>query len=118
MGTSLYDKYGGFAGISGVVHLFYAKIKQSDSLAHYFATVDMARLIDHQTQFLCGVLGGPKAYTGRGLAAAHKSLNVTPEAFAEVAAHLEAALRESGVEQGDIDTILGVVASHADEVIA
>ncbi len=118
MSETLYDKYGGFAGISTVVHLFYDKIKRSEQLSSYFEDVDMARLIDHQTQFLCGVLGGPATYTGRSLEAAHRSLSVTAEAFAEVARLLGEALEEAGVEQEDIDTILGVVGSHAEAVVA
>ena len=66
---SLYDKYGGFAAVSTVVHTFYDKVVASPRLDRYFADVDMAKLIDHQTTFLCKVLGGPDNYNGRALRA-------------------------------------------------
>ena len=77
MKETLYDKYGGFSAIATIVHDFYDRVVASDVLAGYFEDVDMERLISHQTQFLCKVLGGPDNYTGRSLKAAHRNLNIS-----------------------------------------
>jgi hemoglobin len=114
----LYDKYGGFGRISQLVHAFYDKVLASPSLDEYFAGVEMGPLIDHQTNFLCKVLGGPDNYGGRALRAAHHRLRITPEAFAEVASLLRETLEEARVEPADVHTILGVVASVRDDVIS
>jgi hemoglobin len=90
----------------------------SPSLDEYFAGVEMEPLIDHQTNFLCKVLGGPDNHGGRALRAAHHRLGITPEAFAEVASLLRETLEEARVEPADVHTILGVVASVRDDVIS
>lgn len=117
MAQTLFDKYGGFAVVSAVVHDFYDRILASDSLRPYFATVDVAHLIDHQVKFLCKVLGGPDKYSGRALRAAHAGLAITPGAFGEVAGHLKASLEGAGVQAADVTAILSVVASTHDDVV-
>ena len=109
MNESIYDRLGGFAAISSVVHRFYELILADDSLARYFANTDMERLIDHQTKFLCGVTGGPKTYEGQDLKKAHQHMRVTEGAFASVGGHLVAALQEHDVDEADIQAIVGVV---------
>src|SRR6478735_9256438 len=102
---SLYDKYGGFGGISGVVHDFYKRIQRSASLKKYFANTDMDKLIDHQIKFLCKVLGGPDNYDGRTLDRAHVKMKIDDAAFNEVGGHLKDALEAAGVEAQDVQTI-------------
>jgi hemoglobin len=114
---TLYEKYGGFAAISQVVHAFYDKVVATPQLDHYFARVNMERLIAHQTRFLCKVLGGPDPYTGRTLAAAHRGRGITAAAFAEVARLLAEALHEAGVEAADVAAILDVVATTRPDVV-
>jgi hemoglobin len=114
----LYDKYGGFSVISEIVHAFYDKVLASPSLDAYFAQIDMEALIDHQTKFLCKVLGGPDNYSGRALAAAHRHVHITPAAFDEVASLLRATLEEARVEPADVDAILGVVGSVRGDIVA
>ena len=117
MSTNLYDKYGGFAGVSNVVQSFYEKISDSDSLAPYFDGVDMSKLIHHQTNFLCKVLGGPDNYKGASLAAAHRSMKITTAAFDEVAQLLKESMDEAGMESADVATILGVVGSVKNDIV-
>ena len=117
MSDSLYDKYGGFASICDIVHKFYDKILESETLSPWFEHVDMEGLIDHQTQFLCMALGGPANYSGHGMKKVHQGLQVTEAAFNEVAVCLKESLDESGVEAEDIDTILQLVGGFASEVI-
>jgi hemoglobin len=114
---TLYDKYGGFAAISAIVHTFYDKVLASPTLDPYFQNVDMGGMIDHQTKFLCKVLGGPDNYTGRALEAAHRRLDVTSSAFEEVATLLKQSLEEAGVEPADVATVLGVVGSVRGRIV-
>jgi hemoglobin len=114
----LYDKYGGFATISQIVHAFYDKVLASPSLDPYFANVKMEALIDHQTKFLCKVLGGPDNYVGRAMRTAHQGHDISAEAFAEVAGLLKESLEEAHVEPADVTAILEVVASVRGDVVA
>ncbi len=117
MAQSIYDKYGGFATVSTLVERFYEYVTASPSLAPYFEGVDMPRLIGHQTQFLCKVLGGPDNYEGRSLRAAHIGLRISPEAFAEVAQHLKSTLEGGGVVPEDVAAVLALVASTRSEIV-
>lgn len=115
--NSLYEKYGGFAALSAIVHDFYERVCASPSLASWFEDVEMANLIDHQIKFLCKALGGPDNYSGRALAAAHAGLAITPAAFSEVAEHLSASLSEAGMEDADVKVVIELVASLQAEVV-
>jgi len=117
MAQSLYEKYGGFAVINEIVSNFYDKVEESELLKPWFENVDMAGLINHQTQFLCMTLGGPVNYDGQSIEDAHRGHAITKEAFGEVAELLEEALDEGGVEPDDVKTILGVVQGLADKII-
>jgi len=114
---SLYDKYGGFETVSKVVHGFYDKISTSDSLKPYFEGMNTQLLIDHQTKFFCDIMGGPVAFEGRTLAQIHANMNVTEEAFAEVAELLEETFEDFGVEESDIETLMSIVSDVKDQIV-
>lgn len=116
--TTLYDKYGGFATVSKLVQEFYNKVAESEELAPYFAGVDTQQLIDHQTKFFSDILGGPVKYTGKELKIVHASMGITEEAFAEVADLLEETLEDMDVEEGDIETIMEIVAGVKSDIIS
>ena len=48
---------------------------------------------------------------------AHKHLKVTEADFGEVATILKENLEDAGVEAADVNTIIGVVAGYADQII-
>lgn len=106
--VSLYEKFGP-ATIDAVVDRFYQKILADPSIRHHFANTDTERLRRHQAAFVGYALGGP-AYSGRGLATAHRGLDLQPAEFGAVVGHLEATLTELGVESSDIQAILGKLA--------
>lgn len=114
---SLFDKYGGVAGVSALVLDFYRRIQADEALDLYFWGVKMDRLIGHQTSFLCKVLGGPDNYQGRALEAAHHHLHITEADFGRVAAHLRDSLEDMNVDPDDIDAIMGVVASTQPQIV-
>jgi len=114
---SLFHKYGGFATVGSVVLSFYEKILDTEELVPYFEGIDMERLIRHQTDFLCMILGGPAHYSGRDLRTAHHRLNIITRDFLTVADLLEEALEEAGVEDEDVETILEVVAGTKDDIV-
>ena len=64
--ATLYERYGGFAKVSALVHTFYERVLATPRLQHYFDGVSMDGLIAHQTKFLCQILGGPCRVYGQG----------------------------------------------------
>src|SRR4051812_5242094 len=114
----LYEKYGGVAAVSQNVPAFFDKVLASPSLDPHFASGEMEALIDHQTKFLCKVLGGPDNYAGRAMRTVHRHRNITAQAFNQVARLLKDSLEEAQVEPADVTTIMGIVASVRGDVVA
>ena len=105
MPRSLYSSIGGFSTISKLVLSFYSKVLDSEQVAPYFADVDMKKLIDHQTKFICSLLGGPAHFTDAQIRNAHSSIDVTNEAFDEIAMLFVEALNEARLQPGDVEAI-------------
>lgn len=117
MEETLFQKYGGTETIRTIVGNFYSDVLESTNLRRFFNKTDMKILMEHQTNFLCFLMGGPNQYTGRNLINAHKNLNITQADFDEVATILKDNLIDASVEQHDIDSIISTVASYADQII-
>ena len=114
---SLYDKYGGFETISKIVHGLYEKIAISEMLQPYFEGVDLQSLMNHQTQFFSAIMGGPVSYDNQRLNNVHSRLNISDEAFKEVAELLEEVLEDFDVSQDDIDIILNIVTEVKPQIV-
>jgi hemoglobin len=116
--STLFDRIGGQSGVGTVVAAFYGRVTADPLLAGWFDGVDMVRLVAHQRRFLAAALGGPDAYEGRDLSAAHRRLGITDEAFDRVAGHLATVLTDLAVPDDDVATIIGTVAGLRSVVVA
>lgn len=108
---SLYEKIGGFGAVSGIVLNFYDKVLESEIVAPYFASVDMARLIDHQTQFICSLLGGPASFSDAHIKHAHHKLRISPDAFDHTVLLFRESLSEAALEEPDIEQVVALFAA-------
>jgi hemoglobin len=115
--TTLYDKYNGFATVNKLVQVFYGKVAESVNLAPYFEGVDIQKLMDHQTKFFSGILGGPVEYTGRQLKGVHAKLGITEDAFSEVIELLEETLEDMSIEEADIETIMEIIGGLKSDLV-
>jgi hemoglobin len=98
--ATIYEQLGGEPSIHAAVDIFYRKVLSDDRIAHFFETTDMDRQAAKQKAFLTLVLGGPAAYTGKDMRAAHSALvarGLTDVHFDAVIEHLSATLVELGV---------------------
>jgi hemoglobin len=114
---SIFERIGGRDAVGAVVSDFYDRVLDDPVLEPYFETTDMDQLRSHQTQFISAVAGGPVDYDGDDMQTAHAGMGITEEAFANVATHLEAALRANGVPDDDIEAILTAVAAMKDDIV-
>lgn len=114
---AMYQSIGGDAGLTEIVDVFYDRLWSDPGLRHYFEGIDRDALKRHQRMFLTYVLGGPDAYDGRSLPEAHRGLDITNEAFDEVANHLRLTLEEVDVERPLISIILGFVEGARPQVV-
>ena len=120
MTQSLYDQIGSAPAVEAAVDLFYRKVLTDDSISHFFDAADMGEQRAKQKAFLTMVLGGPHAYTGKDLRAAHAPLvekGLDDTRFDAVAGHLQASLEEMGVSAALIAEVMTVAASTRDDVL-
>lgn len=80
--------------------------------------MDLGRQKSHQRAFMAAALGGPQAFAGRDMAAAHAGLNITDGAFDAVVAHLAGALADLGVPDEEIAQIAAVLAPLRAQIVS
>jgi hemoglobin len=115
---TIYEKYGGFAGISRVVLDFYDKVLDSDEIGDYFDGVDMKRLVDHQTKFIAYVTGGPADFSDSRLQQVHAHLNISGDDFEEMKRLLAETLREHNYAEADVKTVIGAIEERRTAIVA
>ena len=72
--ATVYELIGGAGAMDAAVDVFYRKVLTDDRISEFFDGVDMERQAAKQKAFLTMVLGGPVAYTGKDMRAAHAHL--------------------------------------------
>lgn len=112
MTQSMFHRYGGFASVSKVVSAFYDKAVDSPLLGPYFETMDMPRIIDHQTKFIAALMGGPASYSNEELERVHRNLNINDREFQEMVDLLKETLEDFDFEDSDIAAVQGEIVSR------
>ena len=115
---NLYDKYGGAATISKIVHNFYSKVTESDEIGHFFERINIEALMSHQVKMFSHIFGGPVEYEVERLKPAHITLEISEDDFSEMSELLEEALEEADIEEADIAQVLNAVNALKSHVIA
>ena len=95
---TLFDQVGGIATLRRVNKLFYEKVYAHPWLKKYFANVEQDQIASQQSEFMQGVLGGPKIYRGRTPGTAHPHIEITEKAFNMRQEMLRQALEETRID--------------------
>ncbi len=106
--------------MGAAVEIFYRKVLEDERTAKFFDDVDMDRQAAKQKAFLTMVLGGPSAYTGKDMRAAHAHLvakGLGDQHFDAVVEHLGATLKELGVQDSLIAEVAAVAATTRGDVL-
>jgi hemoglobin len=102
MARTIFDRYGGFSKVSKIVISLYDKVIDSPIASPYFQNTNMKRLIDHQTQFISSLMGGPASFTDEHIERVHAHLGINEAAFNEVVYLLTETLEDHGMDDADI----------------
>lgn len=105
MAKTLFERAGGFAAVRKVVSSFYDKVLDDDLVQHYFANVDMRRLIDHQTQFISSIMGGPATVSDDVIRKVHAPLAISQADYRRVAGLLRETFEDFDFDEADIDHV-------------
>lgn len=103
---SSYETFGGEALVPEAIEMFYTRLQSDPVVGEFFERTDLAMLKTHQRMFLTAALGGPDAYEGRDMRAAHAHLKITDTDFDLFLDHLNATLAELGVTPARIAELL------------
>jgi hemoglobin len=115
---SIYDTIGGDRSVSETVEKFYAKLRSDPDLAEFFERTDVGELETRQRMFLTAALGGPDAYEGRDMRAAHAHLKITEVAFDLFLGHLAESLAEIGTTPARIAEVMGALEPLRLEIVS
>ena len=115
--SSLYERIGGEAAVDAAVDVFYRKVLSDDRISKYFDTVDMDAQRAKQKSFLTFAFGGPNAYSGKDMRAAHAKMNLTEADFDAVMENLGGALKELNVPDDLIGEAAAIALSVKDDVL-
>lgn len=102
MAQTIFERCGGFAIVRRIVSAFYDRLLESPTLSPYFANTNMRVLIDHQTQFISMVMGGPAFVSDDVLRRVHAHLDITRQHFVEMAELLAETLEDFDLDGTDI----------------
>jgi hemoglobin len=115
---SIYDTIGGDTSVAETVQKFYAKLKSDPDLAVFFESTDVDELRTRQRMFLTAALGGPDAYEGRDMRAAHAHLKITEAAFDLFLENLAESLVEVGNTPARIAEVLDALEPLRLEIVS
>ena len=114
---SLYDRIGGEAAVDAAVDIFYRRVLSDERIAHHFESVDMDVQREKQKAFLSFAFGGPNAYTGRDLRAAHAGMRLGDGDFQAVMEHLSGTLESLQVPPALIAEVASIALSVKGDVL-
>lgn len=115
---SIYESIGGAPAVQAAVDDFYVRVLNDPELAPFFAGTEMRRLKAHQRAFIAAAVGGPGAYSGQGMAAAHAAFPIADGHFDAVVGHLVDTLRSMGVPEDTIHQIGDALAPLRAEIVS
>lgn len=114
---NLYEKLGKEEGWYNVLYQLYCELVDHPEIAQHFIGVDIERLSQLQTQYLCRIFGSPHPYQGRDLKMVHSTMGITPFQFKVVVDHIEKILKKNNVERADINQVVRKFKAHRAVVV-
>ena len=113
---TLYERVGGEQTIIELIHEFYDRVLADPELRPFFEKTSMDKLRRMQREFFSAALDGPISYTGRPLGHVHHGRGITKHHFALYVGHLIDTLRDQGINDQDVQDIIGRINTYADEI--
>lgn len=101
-GESLYKRLGGYDALAAVTDDFITRLATDKTLGRFFVGASdnsKTRIRQLVVDQLCAATGGPCAYIGRDMKAAHKGLGITEEDWNISVKHLLATLTKFKVPE-------------------
>jgi hemoglobin len=116
--ASLYDRLGRFEGITRIVHdVMDAHLSNPTIQTRFQNAKDLDHAKRMAVEFFCAGCGGPEAYTGRDLVAAHKGMNISEQEYMAAMDDILGALQKNGIDPATQNEVTAVLYSLKGQVI-
>jgi hemoglobin len=113
---TLFEQIGGEQVIADLINDFYDRVLADPELKPFFKHTSIDKLRRMQREFFSAALDGPIAYTGRPLSHVHHGRGITKHHFALYVNHLLDTLRDCGINDENVNDIIGRINTYADEI--
>jgi hemoglobin len=117
---TLYDRLGGYGGISAVVDEFADRLFADPKIAHFFVGMSddtRASFKQKNKNLVCNVTGGPCKVISRDAKTAHAGLGITAADFDVVGGHLQDVLNEFKVPAAEQEELFGIIVSLRPQIV-
>jgi hemoglobin len=117
MTASLYQRLGGAERIATLVDELVDRHAANPVVGVRFAGKDLPKLKRLATQFFCMGSGGPAAYEGRDMRAAHAGMNISEQELVAVIDDVVAAMQNQGFGVPEVNEVVGILYSLKGDVL-
>lgn len=117
---SLYERLGGYDGISAFASDLLPRLTMDDQLGRFWAhrgDDGAAREKQLLINFLCANSGGPLLYTGRDMKLTHLGMGITDKDWSIFLGHAAATMEALQIPQQESDDVVGFVQSLKDDIV-
>ena len=117
---TLYQRLGGYDGISKVVDDFLGRLTTDKMFEKFFigqSTDSRKKIRQHVVDQFCVATGGPCIYTGREMKTSHAGLGITEAEWNAAAKHLIGALEKAGVDEKSKNDVVAFVTTLKKDIV-
>lgn len=118
MTATLYQRLGGAEGMQRLVDDVVAAHLGNPIVKTRFENVkDLNHLKQMACEFFCAGSGGPEAYSGKDMLAAHKGMNISEQEYLAVTDDIVGAMNKNAIEEDAKKDVIAILYSLKDQII-
>ena len=115
---SLYTRLGGAEGIRRIVDdVMTAHLNNPVVSERFRKAEDLGRMKTKACEFFCAGAGGPEAYTGKDMIAAHKGMKITEQEYEAVTDDILSALAKNHIDHATALDVTAILNSLKGQII-
>lgn len=117
---SLYDRLGGYDGITGFTNNLLPRLQSDAQLGRFWenrGADGIAREKQLLIDYLCANAGGPVYYTGRDMKTSHVGMKISESDWSTFLGHAGATMEALQVPQQECDDVVAFVLSLKDDIV-
>lgn len=117
---SLYERLGGYEGITAIVEEFMPRLKGDPQLGRFWQNRGddgVAREYQLLIDFMCSSAGGSTYYAGRDMKTAHKGMKINESDWSILLGHCAATMEAVEASQQECDEVVAFLSSFKNEIV-